>query len=75
MQFVAGEMVVKEGEVADVCVRLDLLNNATVLEHDVSFNVYLRNRHGTSKYTCMYMMNERKNHPLQIIMQVWKLTI
>ena len=41
MQFAAGEMVIKEGEVADVCVRLDLLNNATVLEHDVSFNVYL----------------------------------
>ena len=51
MQFAAVEMVVKEGEVADVCVRLDLLNNATVLEHDVSFTVYLINRHAVSKYT------------------------
>ena len=49
MQFAAGEMVVKEGEMADVCVRLDLVNNTTVLQHDVSFTVYLIK----TWYTCV----------------------
>ena len=39
IQFVTPEIVVteREGEAVDVCVELLLLNNQTVLEHNISF--------------------------------------
>ena len=39
----------KEGEVTDICVQLALLNNETILTHDVAFTVILATLPGASK--------------------------
>ena len=45
IQFVTPEIVLteREGETVDVCVELLLLNNQTVLEHNISFYLIIEN--------------------------------
>ena len=51
MGFVSPEvtLIEREGEAVDVCVILELLNNETVLMHDINFFVIFTNGPGASK--------------------------